>query len=368
MIYDDLVATHAQLSGPLEALGALYQKVNDQISAAVAVDGAGAVTVNEAALKAAISGITPPGTSGQYELLTRGLDLGFAVSPAGQRMLPWHALTNPDLVQHLDAGAWQTLGFLPTKVAVAPADKPAAIVPAAIPGVGGAPGAGPIAGPLGPAVVGLPGILKLKTRPFAGLHAPATVSTPENIAMLAKAASAVATGPALVPPALLEPSQAASIWTLSPANMAKAVVQDAHPAADGAPPPAGSLGSTSTGQALTVDDLQSAAVCFSHLNAGWDNPFVLRVCFDADCAKAVAGIFSLGVPVLLKAAVTFVTSGFVAALGAAYGWVGLAIIVSAAYWALWIAASSHGFKNGVCMHIPMPWSFGLIGPGWCTPN
>jgi hypothetical protein len=21
---------------------------------------------------------------------------------------------------------------------------------------------------------------------------------------------------------------------------------------------------------------------------------------------------------------------------------------------------------GVCLHIPMPWSFGVIGPGWAT--
>ena len=69
-------------------------------------------------------------------------------------------------------------------------------------------------------------------------------------------------------------------------------------------PPDDLLGSTNTGQALTVDDFQGATVCFSTLTAGWDNPFVLHVCFDADCAKAVAGIFgSLGLPVLIKAVV-----------------------------------------------------------------
>ena len=55
MIYDDLVAVHDQLNGPLEKMGNLYQQVNDQISAAVAVDAAGAVTVDQAALRAAIS-------------------------------------------------------------------------------------------------------------------------------------------------------------------------------------------------------------------------------------------------------------------------------------------------------------------------
>lgn len=351
MIYDDLVKAYDQLNGPLETMGNLYQKLNDQISAAVAVDAAGAVTIDEAALRAAISEVAPPGTTGQYELLTGGLDMGFAVHPDGQRMLPWHALTNPDIVQHLDVGAWQALGFLPSALpAAAPADGAAGIIRA----------------PLG-VPMGLGGILRRKAVPFAGLKPPDVVSAPENIAMLAKAASAAVTLPAVAPLSLFEGSQSAGIWILSPANMARVVVRDPRPAADGAVP-AGSLGSTNTGQALTVDDLQSAAVCFKTLNAGWDNPWVMRVCFDTNCAKAVAGIFSLGLPVLLKAAVTFVTTGITAALGAVYGWVGLAIIVSALYWAGWIAGASHGFQNGVCMHIPMPWSLGLAGPGWCTPN
>jgi hypothetical protein len=361
MIYDDLVAVHDQLNGPLEKMGNLYQQANDQISAAVAVDAAGAVNVDQAALRAAISEVVPPGSAGQYELLTDGLQMGFAVNSGGQRMLPWHALTNPDIVQHLDVGAWQALGFLPSAFpAAAPAGGPAGIIPAEVRVAGGAQGAGAIAAPLA-VPMGLQGILRRKTAPLAGLNPPAAVSAPDNIAMLAQAASAAVTLPAIATPAVLENSQAASIWTLSPANMAMVVVRSPQPAA-----PAGSLGSTSTGQALTVDDLKSAEACFSTLNAGWDNPFVLRVCFDAACAKAVAGIFSLGLPVLLNAAVTFVTAGLTAALGAAFGWVGLAIIVSALYWAGWIAVMSRGFTKGVCMHIPMPWSFGVVGPGWCT--
>ena len=99
MIYDDLVAVHDQLNGPLEKMGNLYQQANDQISAAVAVDAAGAVTVDQAALRAAISEVVPPGSAGQYELLTDGLQMGFAVNSGGQRMLPWHALTNPDVIR-----------------------------------------------------------------------------------------------------------------------------------------------------------------------------------------------------------------------------------------------------------------------------
>ena len=109
MIYDDLIAAHDQLNGPLENMSSLYQKVNDQISAAVAVDAAGAVNVDEAALRAALSEVVPPDSKGQYELLTNGLEMGIAVNPDGQRMLPWYALTNPDIVQHLDVGAWQAL-------------------------------------------------------------------------------------------------------------------------------------------------------------------------------------------------------------------------------------------------------------------
>src|SRR5215471_417287 len=138
MIYDDLVAAHDQLNGPLEKMSSLYQKVNDQISAAIAVDAAGAVNIDEAALRAAISEVVPPGSKGQYELLTDGLEMGIAVNPDGQRMLPWHVLTNPDIVQHLDVGTWQALGFLPRVLpAAAPVGGPAGIIPADVPVVGG---------------------------------------------------------------------------------------------------------------------------------------------------------------------------------------------------------------------------------------
>ena len=57
-------------------------------------------------------------------------------------------------------------------------------------------------------------------------------------------------------------------------------------------------------------------------------------------------------------------AGLVAVAGAIGGWVGLAIALSAAYWYVWILATKT--PAGICLHIPMPWSFGVIGPGWAT--
>lgn len=46
------------------------------------------------------------------------------------------------------------------------------------------------------------------------------------------------------------------------------------------------------------------------------------------------------------------------------GWIALGIIVSAAYWAVMIHFNKT--PKGVCLEIPMPWTFGLLGPGWAT--
>ena len=346
MSYDELTTAFGHLSKPIGTLGHLYQQANDKISAAATVDDKGTVTIDEAALRAAIKEIVPPGTDGQYELMTEGLDLGFAVDANARPLLPWSMLTRPDLVHHLDSNAFQELGFLPR---------------ADVGAVGVVPGPGVRLGRAPAMIRVLPHPL---VAPFAGLNPPAEVNTPENLTMLAKAAGSVAALEALGMPALYADHISASIWTLNPANMAKLVVREPKQPAGGAAPPAGDLGTTSTGQALSIDDFKDIPNCLKNAQVGWDNPFVLRLCFDKTCAAALSGLLALGLPALLKGAVALVTTGLTAAVGAVGGWVALAIILSCAYWALWITLA--GNANGVCLHIPMPWTFGVVGPGWAT--
>jgi hypothetical protein len=290
------------------------------------VDRTGAVTLDEAALRAAIADSVPPGTTGQYELMTKGLDLGFISDRRGP-VVPWSALTTPDVYSQFDAQLWSYLGFLPQN---------------------------------GAAIGGLrqPGILRAPVKPFAGQKSvPALVRTTENIAML-QTAAVVATQNAPVRSKPLD----ASFWSLDPARAAAVIVQTQTTPANG------DVGTTSTGQALSPDDFADVPGCLQSGIVGWDNPFLLRLCFDRACGQRLQSLLGAVIGQVVsdpKAALgALLTAGITAAVGALGGWVSLFIALSAAYWAVMIWAMMT--PNGVCLHIPMPWTFGVIGPGWAT--
>jgi hypothetical protein len=48
--------------------------------------------------------------------------------------------------------------------------------------------------------------------------------------------------------------------------------------------------------------------------------------------------------------------------GTWFGWVMAVIRTVRFYWAIMIAANKG--SGGVCLKIPGPWTFGIIGPGW----
>jgi hypothetical protein len=77
----------------------------------------------------------------------------------------------------------------------------------------------------------------------------------------------------------------------------------------------------------------------------------------------ISDLMSKGLPAL-KNLFTNGLSALEGAVSSVGGWVALAIMVSAAYWATMIHFNKTA--NGVCLHIPLPWTFGLIGPGWAV--
>jgi hypothetical protein len=82
MAYTDFAEALEAFRTPISRLSALYEEVRNGIEQAVQVDDAGAVTINEVALREGIRGILPPGSDGTAEVhtLTRGLEMGCAMS------------------------------------------------------------------------------------------------------------------------------------------------------------------------------------------------------------------------------------------------------------------------------------------------
>jgi hypothetical protein len=112
-----------------------------------------------------------------------------------------------------------------------------------------------------------------------------------------------------------------------------------------------------------IECLQKASYRFVHFG------FTLEICLDSTCADVLENLLSLGTGSLFAAGGTLLAGGFTsAAVGAAVasvgGYVALFITLSAAYWALMIHLNKT--PRGVCLYIPMPWTFGIIGPGWAV--
>jgi hypothetical protein len=119
------------------------------------------------------------------------------------------------------------------------------------------------------------------------------------------------------------------------------------------------------------NDIQSIVNCFT--GARWSMEWCgVVVCFQPDCAKTVQGILNKATGTLLAGGIAglmaFIAKGLAAGISAALaawgGWVMAGILVSAAYWALMISLNMT--PRGVCLHIPGPWTFGLLGPGWAV--
>ena len=234
---------------------------------------------------------------------------------------PWSFFQDPASVSVLDDNAWKLLGFGPTVQA---------------------------------------GSSGFQFGNFK--HVPSAVTTSPNLLMLedeAKHPFAYTRGAAL--------HRLNGIGAFHPENVPT-------PPTNGGASSTGSALNTGSGQSpVSASDLQKLITCFT--NSKWSMEWCGVVCYlDSACAQTIQTILWGGTAATLAAGVAAGIASFVAshAIGTAVsaalavygGWVGMAVLLSAFYWALMILLNMT--PRGVCLHIPGPWTFGLLGPGWAV--
>lgn len=315
MAYKDFAAAFEEFRAPMQKISTLYDASRIAADKAGKIASDGSVSVDFGRLRAALD-ILPTGNEGRLERAIGGLDRGFAmVGEVPTPLAPWSAFLDAQALRPLGQEFWKSLGF---------------------------------GGP--------------RARPFRGIkNVPADVLTPQNMAMLTALAS---TAPnyaefTMSPGAHVIATGRSEVLYLEPQKQAPVVI-----------PPPNDTGTSTL--ALKPEDFKGPAEClakaryrFVHLG------FTLEICLDRSCADVLENLFSFGTASLLTAGAGLLTAGFTAAaVGSAVasvgGWVAFFIMISAAYWALMIYLNKT--PRGVCLYIPMPWTFGVIGPGWAVGN
>lgn len=312
MSYQELADAYERLGEPIQAISAFYEQARSGMERATSGGGL-ASTIEADAFRKALD-IAPPGADDRLARVMARLDLGPVV--AGEQIIaPWSAFLDAQAVKPLDATTWKYFGFGQSAARAA--------------------------------------------KPFRTLmNVPAEVVADQNLAMLREVAAGSKTLKQLTADAVdrsyLMPIT--SFYTLHPDHMNKVPV----------PPPDDTTSTTgSTQQALAPQDFTGAADCLQ--KAKWSFTswgFVLTCCMDRACADTLESLLGLGIGTLLGGALALFTKGIAAAVSAVGGWVALGIILSCFYWAAMIHFNKT--PRGVCLNIPMPWSFGVVGPGWAT--
>jgi len=310
MANQDFEAAFEELRAPIEKISGLYSQAGEAIDAAAAVNEDGSVSIDYGGLQKALD-ILPEGDDERIDRATSRLDLGFALLDK-QPLAPWSAFMDAQAIRPFGNEFWRALGF------------------------------------------------KSAARSFREMeNVPKEVTERSNMAMLEEIAS---NSPnyaefARDPAADLMPAWAGRVLYLSPKKSAAVVV----------PPPDDTGTST---QALKPEDFTASINCLQKANYRFVHfGFTLEICLDRACADTLESLLSFGVGSLFAAGGALLAGGFTsAAVGAAVaavgGWVAFFIMISAAYWALMIYLNKT--PRGVCLYIPMPWTFGVIGPGWAV--
>jgi hypothetical protein len=316
-MFSDVTDLFDELGRSMHSLSDVYNRGRAQLDGAVELDLASAsATVDRGALSNALAEIAPPIGKRQLEDLAATLEQGLLVHD-DTLVAPAAVLLDPRLSPQLDSTAWRTLGIQPGGSPARAAKQLRALFP----------------------------------------NLPAAVLAPENLARLQDAAdreqkrvsgferfSGLATG------ALQHPNG-------GPAD---------PPVKGGAGPPYKTPGYPYPGNASSdfpIDGYLQAAACIA--NANWTiHGFGIEVCMDLACADKVqaalygpdpTSFWTLLAQLLLKVVILAVTAS---------GYVSTAITTGETYWGLMI--SGNKTARGVCLFIPGPWTFGLIGPGWAT--
>jgi hypothetical protein len=310
MAHQDFEDAFEELRAPIQKIGGLYSQAGEAVDAAAAINDDGSVTVDYGAMQKALD-ILPEGDDERIDRATARLDQGFALLDK-QPLAPWSAFTDAQAIRPLGQEFWRALGF------------------------------------------------RSAARSFREMeNVPPEVTEPTNMAMLEELASKAPNYAEFArdPATDLMPAWAGRVLYLSPQHASHVVV----------PPPDDT--STST-QALKPEDFKASIECLQRANYRFVHfGFTLEICLDSACADVLEDLLSFGVGALFGAGGAVLTAGFSsAAVGAAVasvgGWVAFFIMISAAYWALMIHLNKT--PRGVCLYIPMPWTFGIIGPGWAV--
>jgi len=319
-MYDDMTVAFTAAQAQLATINAQLVERSPAIRKAVQLDPAtGAVKVNAAALSKALQPVVPPAGIKRGPELARILELGFAMHDDGSPVVPWGALIDPRVYTVFDAVMWDTLGF---------------------DAAGG--------------------------NEFAQVADPPAV-VKNNTDVLRKAAAAPPEYPLASDHTRSAIARAPWIGNHAGQHWLEAIQPDPAPtpAADPATPP-DQTSSTQQHIDVSKEQLDKAISCFT--KAQWSLEWYgVRICLGKDCVDFIAGlIFSTGSAIVVAAVAEAIKAAALsAALAACGGWVGLAILLSAFYWAVWLLAAKG--PNGACIHIPGPWTLGLMGPGWVTP-
>jgi hypothetical protein len=316
--YADVVTAIDELSIPMRKLSALYEAGGGALDEAVHVDPvSGATSVDRDRFRNALEAFSPPLPRGRLGELATNLEVGF-LTRHGNLIAPAFMLLEPSLTQQLDVHAWRSIGISPGKDASTATKTFTALFPNAP-----------------PAVVAKKNFRRLvreasnelkrlqRFERYLGLRRGA-LSSPRPNGHTAGAGGEVL--PTYASPAVPVP--------VTP-------------------------GSWNSG----LEGVEAFAKCFADAqwSMAWYGPVV---CIDRACADLIQDdLVGSDWESFVLAVFNLSNSVFENVLaGTWFGWVMAVIRTVRFYWAIMIAGNKG--SGGVCLHIPGPWTFGVIGPGW----
>jgi hypothetical protein len=316
VMYADIVAAIDELSIPMRKLSALYEAGGGALDNAVHVDPvSGATSVDRVGFRNALEAFSAPLPRGRLEDLATNLEVGF-LTRDGNLIAPAFMLLEPSLTQQLDVHAWRSIGISPGMNA------------------------------------------STATKTFTDLfpNAPEAVVAKKNCRRLVREASGE-----------LKRLNSFECYL----GLREGALSSRRPNGGG---PGGEVLPTQVSPAVPVplipgdyhsglEGVEAFAKCFANAqwSMAWYGPVV---CFDRKCADLIQDkLVGSDWESFVLAVFNLSNSVFENVLaGTWFGWVMAVIRTARFYWALMIAGNKG--SGGICLHIPGPWTFGAIGPGW----
>jgi hypothetical protein len=314
-MYSDITDALGEIAGSMSKLSATYDRGRALLDQAVELHlGSGTARVDRDVLRTAVEEISPPISPESLEDLATSVEVGLLVH--GETLLaPASVLLDPRVSAQLDINAWRSLGIL-TRGSTANAAR------------------------------------RVRDQ-FP--NAPEAIFTPENMRRLRGEAKG-------------EQARVRSFERYSglpPGSLQHPNGGPSDPPVKGgaAPPSANGAGYSRGSSTAGIDAYIAAATCLIGANwtMHWYGP---EICMDQKCADAVeAALVGSNWESFVIAFVQLSMKVFELVISGS-GWVGACIAAGEYYWGAMIAGNKS--PRGVCLFIPGPWTFGLLGPGWAV--